>query len=245
MSKIVERTLDVFEMFAGEKRPLSLSDMAHLLDIPISSCHDLVQTLQARGYIYETAPRAGFYPTRRLQNIACVIAAHDSVVLRAETLLMKIRDELGETITLSKATGMNLRYLLVLEPEHPIRFSVTVGSEIRSLYATSAGKAFLGTLPEEVLKAHLKSAKLKPMTGKTITSNSRLLADIAEAKSRGWYINREESLDGVITISSDFVWNNAVHVITIAGTAERMERKLKAAAQRIMATCRALGESGT
>jgi IclR family acetate operon transcriptional repressor len=37
MSKIVERTLDVFEMFAAEKRPLSLTDMARLLDIPISS----------------------------------------------------------------------------------------------------------------------------------------------------------------------------------------------------------------
>jgi DNA-binding IclR family transcriptional regulator len=245
MSKIVERTLDVFEMFAAEKRPVSLTDMARLLDIPISSCHDLAQTLQTRGYIYETAPRAGFYPTRRLQSIAGVIAAHDSVVLRAEALLTEIRDELGETVTLAKATGMKVRYLLVLEPEHPIRFSVTVGSEIRSLYATSAGKAFLGTLPEAALKAHLKSVELKPMTAKTITSKSRLLADIAEAKERGWFVNREESLEGVVTVSSVFVWNTSVHVITVAGTFDRMEHKLKVAAQRVMAACRVLGESGT
>jgi len=48
MSKIVERTLDVFEMFAAEKRPLSLTDMARLLDIPISSCHDVLQALLSR-----------------------------------------------------------------------------------------------------------------------------------------------------------------------------------------------------
>jgi len=245
MSKIVERTLDVFETFAAEKRPLSLTDMARLLDIPISSCHDVVQALQARGYLYETAPRAGFYPTRRLQAIASVIAAHDSVVVRAEALLTKVRDELGETVTLAKATGMEVRYLLVLEPEHPIRFSVSAGSEIRSLYATSAGKAFLGTLPTAALKSHIKSVELKPMTAKTITSKPKLLADIAQAKLRGWFVNREESIAGVVTVSGVFLWHTSVHVITIAGPSLRMESKLKVAAERLLDACRILGESGT
>ena len=95
------------------------------------------------------------------------------------------------------------------------------------------------------MKAHLKSVELKPMTAKTITSKSRLLADIAEAKARGWFVNREESLEGVVTVSSVFVWNTSVHVITVAGTFDRMEHKLKVAAQRVMAACRVLGESGT
>jgi DNA-binding IclR family transcriptional regulator len=219
--------------------------MARLLDIPISSCHDVVQALQARGYLFETAPRAGFYPTRRLQGIASVIAAHDSVLLRAEALLTKVRDELGETVTLAKATGMQVRYLLVLEPEHPIRFSVTAGSEIRSLYATSAGKAFLGTLPAAALKSHLQSVELKPMTDKTITTKSRLLADITESRARGWFVNREESLAGAITVSSVFLWNASVHVVTVAGPSGRMESKLKLAAQRVVDACSVLGERGT
>ena len=244
MSKIVERTLDVFELFAAEKRPLSLTDMARLLGIPISSCHDVVHALLARGYVYETAPRAGFYPTRRLHNISGVIAANDSVVQRAEPLLAKIKDELGDTVTLAKATGMQVLYLLVLEPPHPIRFSVTEGTEIRSLYATSAGKAVLSTLPAAALKEHIQSAELKRMTDKTITSRSRLLADIAEGKKRGWFVNREESLAGVVTLSSVFLWHRAAHVITVAGPAARMEPKLKLAAKLVMEACRILGESG-
>ena len=42
MSKIVDRTLDLLELFAKEKRPLSLSDIARLLRIPVSSCHDVI-----------------------------------------------------------------------------------------------------------------------------------------------------------------------------------------------------------
>ena len=60
MVKTADRTLEVFELFAQERQPLSLSDIARLLQIPISSCHDLVRTLQARGYLYELGPRAGY-----------------------------------------------------------------------------------------------------------------------------------------------------------------------------------------
>ena len=86
----------------------------------------------------------------------------------------------------------------VLEPPHPLRFSVTEGAEVRSLYATSAGKAFLSTLSAAALKKQLQTAELKRMTDKTITSKPKLLVDIAESKARGWFVNREESLTGVV-----------------------------------------------
>src|SRR5450830_1169353 len=123
MSKIVERTLAVFELFATEKKPLSLTDMTRLLEIPLSSCHDVLRALEARGYIYETAPRAGYYPTRRLLEVAQVISANDSLLQRTEFLLQSIRDELQETVTLAKASSNHVIYLQVLEPENPIRFS--------------------------------------------------------------------------------------------------------------------------
>jgi len=243
MSKIVERTLDVFEMFAAEKRRLSLTDMKRLLGIPISSCYDVIHTLEARGYVYETAPRAGYYPTRRLYNIAEVIASHDSLVQRAAVLLGKLKDDMGETVTLAKATGTRAIYLLVMEPEHPIRYSVTVGAEIHSLFATSAGKAILGSLSEEALEECIQSAKLPRLTHKTLTAKSKLLADIRLSRVRGWYLNREESIEGVVTVSGVFTWNNAVHIITVAGPATRMEEKIQSAAQQITQLCKKLGDA--
>jgi DNA-binding IclR family transcriptional regulator len=243
MSKIVERTLDVFEMFATEKRRLSLTDMKRLLGIPISSCYDVIHTLEARGYVYATAPRAGYYPTRRLYNICDVIVAHDSLLQRAAPLLEKLKDEIGETVTLAKATGTRAIYLLVVEPEHPIRYSVTVGSEIHSLYATSAGKALLGTLPEDALEECIRLAKLPQLTHKTLTAKNKLLADIRLSRKRGWYLNREESIEGVTTVSSVFLWNNAVHIVTAAGPVARMEEKIQRAALQIVQTCKELGDA--
>ena len=48
----IERILDIFEAFQASQRPLSLTDLAEAANIPKSSCHAIVTTLTARGYLY-------------------------------------------------------------------------------------------------------------------------------------------------------------------------------------------------
>jgi DNA-binding IclR family transcriptional regulator len=240
MSKIVARTLDFIELFAAQRRPLSLSDMARLLEIPVSSCHDVLQVLQERGFVYEIGPRAGFYPTRRLFDLAQRIALADPLLPRAEHRLGQLRAEVDESVFLSKATGLRLSYLLVLEAAHPLRFHVSAGAEVRSLHATSAGKAFLGSLAPEALDKVLRRP-LAALTPKTCTDAAKLRAEIARSNARGWFQNAEESVEGATTLSARFDWNRAVHVVTIAGPTARMQPKLKAAGAALVAACRDLG----
>jgi DNA-binding IclR family transcriptional regulator len=242
MSKIVERTLDFIELFASERRPLSLSDISRLLGIPVSSCHDVLRALLARGYLYEIGPRAGFYPTVRLLNLAKTISQHDPILLRAEVLLRKVRDTIDESVSLAKAGKTNATYLLVFEPSHPLRFMVDVGGQVRSLHATSAGKAWLGSLSAEKFDAYLKNAKLAPMTVKTIRSRSALREEIETSKRRGYFVNREESVEDATTVSSLFQWNGADYIVTIAGPTSRMAGKFDQAATLAMEACKKLGE---
>jgi DNA-binding IclR family transcriptional regulator len=242
MSKIVERTLDFIELFATERRPLSLSDISRLLGIPASSCHDVLRALLTRGYIYEIGPRAGFYPTVRLFNLAKTISQHDPMLLRAEMLLRKMRDTIDESVSLAKAGKANATYLLVFEPSHPLRFIVDAGSQVRSLHATSAGKAFLGSLDPDAFESWLKIAKLVPMTERTIRSKQALREDIEASKRRGYFLNQAESFDDATTVSSLFRWHGADYIVTIAGPTSRMEGKLDQATRLVKDTCRALGE---
>jgi DNA-binding IclR family transcriptional regulator len=237
MSKIVERTLDFLELFAEEKRTLSLSDISRLLKIPVSSCHDVLQTLQDRGYIYELAPRAGYYPTRRLLDLAGMIADHDPVALRADILLRAMRDSLDESVLLAKVSGLDATYLLTFEPSHPLRFHANVGDRVTSLYATSAGKAILSGLSERDLGAWLKSRPLEPLTGHTITSKPALRDDIEAGRQRGWFLDREESQEGVVTLSSVFNWNGLAYIVSIAGPVSRIEPRLDWMAGLLVDAC--------
>jgi DNA-binding IclR family transcriptional regulator len=241
MSKIVERTLDFIELFASERRPLSLSDISRLLKIPFSSCHDVLKALQARGYVYEIGPRAGFYPTVRLLELAKIISDHDPILQRAEFMLRKVRAAIDESVSLAKCGDETATYLLVLEPSHPLRFMVKVGEAVRSLHATSAGKAYLGSLKPEEFEAYLKTARLAPMTEKTIRSKTALRADIEQSRKRGYFLNQEESAEDATTVSAHFRWNGAYYVVTIAGPTSRMRPKLDQAAKLAVEACLALG----
>ncbi len=240
MSKIVARTLDFLELFAEKKRPLSLSEIARLLGLPISSCHDVLQALEERGYIYEIAPRAGYYPTLRWLDVATTVANHDPVVLRADLVLQGLRDAVDESVLLCKTNGESATYLLSFEPSHPLRFSVRIGEHVRSLYATSAGKAQLGSWSDEALETYLNTATLEPRTPNTITSKTALRAEIEQGRKLGWFANREESQPGVVTLSASFLWSGAVYIVTIAGPSSRLDGRLEWAAEKLMAACRTL-----
>jgi DNA-binding IclR family transcriptional regulator len=242
MSKIVARTLEFLELFAEQKQPLSLSEIARLLKIPASSCHDVLRALQERGYIYELSPRGGYYPTLKIYEVAKTIADFDPVLLRADTLLRSLRDTLDESVLLAKVIGLNAVYLLTFEPTHPLRFLARVGDSVRSLYATSAGKALLGSLDEKDRNAALASAKLSALTPNTLTTPAALRADIEAGNQRGWHLNREESQEGVTTLSANFTWTSTVYIVTIAGPAARLEPKLAMASTLLVEACRQLAE---
>jgi DNA-binding IclR family transcriptional regulator len=202
----------------------------------------VLRALQARGYIYEIGPRAGFYPTVRLLDLARTISQHDPILLRAELLLRKMRDTIDESVSLAKVGKTNAIYLLVFEPSHPLRFIVAVGTEVRSLHATSAGKAFLGSLNPEQFEAYLKTATLVPMTDKTIRSKQALRDDIETSKRRGYFLNQAESFEDATTVSSLFRWHGADYIVTVAGPTSRMAGKLDQAIKLAIEACQALGE---
>jgi DNA-binding IclR family transcriptional regulator len=236
MSKIVFRTLDVFESFARHKRALSLTELMKFLDIPISSCHDVVQALVVRGYLYEVKPRGGFYPTARMHELAKVIVDNDPVTERAEPVLQELCLALSASVSLAKARDKQLTYLVVCNPPNPLRFSVTVGDAVRNLYATSAGKALLGSFSPEEQASYLAGIQMTPMTPYTTTSRRKLLAELKASEQRGWYVNREETFEDALTVSTRFTWNGAVYVVTAAGTLTRMDRQLDQAVALLKAT---------
>src|SRR3546814_13755913 len=65
-----ENVLALFELFAKERSPRTLTALAAKLDMPKSSTFNLIHTLLVRGYLYETRKRGGYYPTPRLLDLA-------------------------------------------------------------------------------------------------------------------------------------------------------------------------------
>ncbi|WP_231973299.1 IclR family transcriptional regulator [Variovorax sp. HW608] len=231
----VERVLDILEVFHRHQKPLSLTDLAEAAGIPKSSCHAIVGTLTARGYLYSlTRPRA-LYPTRRFFDVTREIHEHDPFMDRVVPLLERLRDASRETIILGKRQGNAVIYLQVIEGPHAIRYTAKPG-EFKPLHSSSIGKALLGSLKEAELRQQVAGLQLPAITGSTLTTPDDLANDVLDGRRRGYFVTRGENVVDVWAVASSLTLNAETLAIAIAGPRHRMESSVLECAQLLLAT---------
>ncbi|KAA1003558.1 IclR family transcriptional regulator [Paraburkholderia panacisoli] len=223
--KLVARTLDLFELFATEQRPLPLAEMARLLSVPSSSCLALARTLVSRGYLYEVRKRGGYYPTRRLQLLANAINAVDPVVEMLHPRLVELRDATGETIVLGKIHGAAVVYLDVVESEKAVRYSCAPGT-LRPLHANSIGKVIFGELDLPTQEALGAKLQFERYTSATAPDRATFIDQISTAHERGWYANIGESAPELSAVAVALDFGGDLYGLSIGGPTERIREHL-------------------
>lgn len=232
----VERVIAIFEAFQLSQRPLSLTDLAEAVDIPKSTCHAIVATLTARGYLYSLTRPRSLYPTKRLYDVARDILEKDPFIERTTPVLERLRDTARETVILGKRQGDSVVYLQVVESAHSIRYSAKPG-DIKPLHSSSIGKALLGSLKEPELRAWVEGRPLAAVTGATITDPEALVSDILQSRRAGYFQTRGENVGDVWAVAAFFTLNNETLAVAVAGPRHRMEASLAECAQLLVATC--------
>ncbi|MGE0153484.1 MAG: IclR family transcriptional regulator [Reyranellaceae bacterium] len=222
MVSAARRTMEVFEVFAHERRELSNSEMARLLSVADSSSSDLLYTLHSLGYLMRTPRTRRFYPTGRLFEVARRIKQSDPLTAMARDAIERLADRTNETAFFGVLDSSSVTILAMQPSRLPLRYIVDVGSRV-STHASSLGKALLGLKPRDEIVAFLRRYPLLPVTPQTITNVDQLLAEIELSKERGWYETRGEGAEGVNTLAvSGWLGDQAVG-FCLAGPAERID----------------------
>src|SRR5437868_8962756 len=198
--KTAVRTLDLFEAFTGECKPLSLSDIARAIGAPVSSCFGLVKTLEKRGYLYSFGTRRAFYPTRKMLENVRRIAVHDPLEDIARPMLEALAARSGETVLFARRAGVQVVYVDVIESAHKVRYAAQAG-EFYPIHCSASGKAILAGLSEATRAELLSQLRLERVTPQTITKKTALLKELAVSTQRGWFVNRGEHIADVMAVA--------------------------------------------
>jgi len=218
--KTADRTVDLFELFAREQRPLNLSQLSQLLGIPLSSAHGLIKTLQARGYLYELSRRQGYYPSSRLGSVSAAIAAATPVTSLVDPILQALREEAKESVVLVKRQGDRVVYLEVYETDESVRFSPVVG-ETKPLHTTASGKAILSSLAPDALRELLGRLDLEPVTEKSVTSARELREQVERGRKRGYWLVEGENSRDLAAIAAPVRIGGEVFAVVLGGPPQR------------------------
>lgn len=237
--KTAGRVIDLFEVFATLKRPATLSELSREMEIPVSSCFNLLRTIENRGYLYAVKPRGGMYPTKRILELARVIAANDPIAARVTSFLQALRDDSGETIVFAKRRDTHVVYLDVLESPHRIRYSAQIG-EVREMYSNSIGKAIMSHLPLKERHALYAEMSMTKHTPATLTTRRDLDADIEKSVKRGWFSNVGETVSDVMSVAVPVAVGGDICGISLVGPIHRMKPQLARHIERIQRTARAI-----
>ncbi|CAM4187583.1 IclR family transcriptional regulator [Comamonas aquatilis] len=232
----LDRMIDIYEVFQSGQTPLSLTELAEAANIPKSTCHAIVSTLIARGYLYTLSRPRALYPTRRMLDVMRDICAKDPLVERATPVLERLRDATRETIILGKRQADSVIYLQVVEGLHAIRYSAKPG-EFKPLHSSSIGKALLGSLKEAELRTWLKERRLQAITTATKVEHEVLVQDVLDSRKQGYFVTRGENVSDVWAIAAFINVHNEPLAVAVAGPQHRLENNIAEMAQLLVASC--------
>jgi IclR family acetate operon transcriptional repressor len=214
------RTVELFELFARQRAPLSLSEMARALSAPLSSCFNLVRTLEGRGYLYGVSGRR-IYPTRKLLDVGKSIMVGEPWMERFEPKLWALREATQETTILGKRQGDQAIYLAVVEGPQNVRYSAQAG-DLKPLHSSSIGKALLIAMSRAEREALVAKLPLEARTPASITDPAALLQDLDKCAARGFTETRGENVPDVMAIAMPVRLGSDVYAIAVAGPMHRM-----------------------
>lgn len=229
------RTVALFNVFAEAGRPLSLGELAVRLEAPKSSCYELLQTLIHLGYVMAIDEGRGYYPSRRLYEVAEQINRFNPIKERIQNELKALRNLLGETVFIGRLQGNRVAYLEVFDGTHTIRYTAREG-DLKPIHASAAGKALLDSLEGEARSRQFAELELTRRNENTLTAPEALEANLADCRQRGIYTTRGEDLPDVMDMAYPVRIRGRLLAIGLAGPMPRMESHFASYRQALMDT---------
>ncbi len=201
----VDRAMSLFELLAEAQTGLTLSQLSRKLDIPKSTAHYLLHTLQTRGYVQRSADGRQYSLGLRFADVARGDNAEVSLRTLAVPYLRQIVARLDLTATLAIRRSAEAAIVARVESRHDEGGGAWVGRHV-DLHCTAQGKALIIDLSQEELNKLFASRELARFTSKTICSLSALKVHLTEIRARGYAVNDEEMVtSGIRAVAAPVV----------------------------------------
>ncbi len=133
----LEKGLDVLEMLAAAKTPMTLSQISARLDRSVSELFRMVQVLEARGYVAASLRGDGFELTNKLFSLGISRGPNQNLLLSALPLMQELSQDTRQACHLAIASDDRMVVIARVEAPGDLGFSVRVGYQRHICKSTS------------------------------------------------------------------------------------------------------------
>ena len=193
--QVITRAAKILDALGEKPNGMSLGEIALAVDLPRSTVQRIVNALDSVQLV-----RGGAGGVRLGPSLLRLIASvHTEVVAIVKPWLQALSDATGETVSLSRASGLQLAIVHYIVADRELRVVPRIGMNL-PLYSTSGGRALLALNSDAAARELLGEAYMA-VTDVTVRDFPALMEHLTEIRRTGLAYDREETLEGISTIA--------------------------------------------
>ncbi|HEY5366541.1 MAG TPA: IclR family transcriptional regulator C-terminal domain-containing protein [Casimicrobiaceae bacterium] len=217
------RGLSILDCLARGEHGLTLTDIAQRTQLPPSTVHRLLATLERSGHVHQGAGQGLWHVGLAAFIVGSSFLASREWIAQSHRYVRELMEQSGETANLATLDGSTAVFVDQVQCHEMMRTIVKLGGRA-PLHASGVGKAMFAALPDAQIAAILKVQGLPRITEHTITSPEALWADVRVVRQRGWSFDDEEHAIGIRCVASPIYDEHAemLGAISVAGPLSRL-----------------------
>ena len=194
----LERGLAVIRAFDGNRRELTLSDVARQTGLTRAAARRFLLTLVHLGYVRTDGRLFSLRP--RVLDLGYAYLSSMTLPEVAAPHMERLVAAVHESSSMSVLDGTDVVYVARVPTKRIMTVAISVGTRFPA-YATSMGRVLLAALPADARAEHLPSGPLEAFTRHTVTDRERLDAVLADVAAQGYALVDQELEDGLRSIA--------------------------------------------
>lgn len=194
------RIFALLELIAGKDEFVSLQGLVEQTGLPKPTMHRMLQQLETAELLVRQSDGRHYGTGRRLRDLAEKILLHATQHGATHAVLRSLVEEVGESCNITSLSGDEIIYLDRIETTEPLRFYLRPGSRVPA-HASASGKMLLSQMTSAQRRKLLEHSPLRSCTPGTITDFHALDRELDEVAERGWAIDNEEFLPGLMCVA--------------------------------------------
>jgi len=219
----VKSTLTTFDIVEAVKTcdGARITDLAQHLDLPKSSIHNYLSTLNQRGYVIKRDNE--YYVSLRFLELGTEARSKLPIYDIAKPKIRTLAEETGELANLMVEECGEGVYIHRETGEDAVRVDTNTGKRVH-LHNTALGKAILAYESRDRVAEILDQHGLPQTTSNTITDAEELFEELDEIRETGIAFDDEERLDGLRCVASPIldVDDEPLGAVSVSGPTSRM-----------------------
>lgn len=197
----VHRALGILALFSAGRPRLGITEISHLTGLSKTTAYNLTSTLADDGFLEQDAETRKYRLGLKVFELGATLAGSLRINQVGAGPLERLTGRTGLMSRMAVWDGEAVLVTLNVFPHSQAPRIPQLGPRVPA-HCTAIGKAVLCALPKDRFNSWLHGRTLEPYTAKTITDPKKLKKDLAESRARGYVVDNEEYLQGIVCASA-------------------------------------------